>query len=80
MYIPMSEVASTDVEMFAEPSLGSVEIAIAHDQPGRAKFRASYWPAKLYQTTPDLIPTLLQPGQPVTVVGREGIVLLVVPA
>gem|GEM_PF-4616990 len=49
--------------------------AIAPNQPGRVKYKASYWSAKLYPSDRETSP--LTPGQLVGVVGREGITLLV---
>ncbi len=63
------------VTMFPKPSVGTVEQTITHHQPGRVKFQASYWPARLYQ--PDY-PLAVFPGERVRIVGRQGITLLVV--
>ena len=62
-------------QMFAKPLPGIVDETIAPDQPGRVKFKATYWPAKLFRGY-DLT---LEPGQKVLVIGRQGITLLVRP-
>jgi membrane protein implicated in regulation of membrane protease activity len=63
-------------ELFPSPDTGIVDQAIAPNQPGRVKYQASYWPARLYQVTGSV---QLQAQQAVQVVGREGITLLVQP-
>jgi membrane protein implicated in regulation of membrane protease activity len=57
-------------------SRGTVNRLVTTQHPGRVHFQATYWPARLSQTA-----TLseLQPGDPVEVVGREGLTLLVKP-
>lgn len=55
---------------------GVVERAISPSTPGRVYFKASYWPARLFQ--PDANSDL-PPGAPVEVVGRESLTLLVKP-
>lgn len=68
---------SEPIEFFSERLEGTVEVAIIHNQPGgRIKFAASYWPAKFYQPSR---PLSVLPGEPVVVVGRQGITLLVMP-
>ncbi len=64
------------IEMFPEPVLGIVEVTLAPHQSGRVKCQSSYWPARLYQM--ECLITI-SPGQPVKVVGIEGITLLIVP-
>lgn len=61
--------------LFPTPLIGIVECAIAPNQTGRIKYKASYWSAKLYKG--DRPTATLTPGQRVDVVGREGITLLV---
>lgn len=63
-------------ELFSQPFAGIVEETIGPNGAGRVKFDATYWPAKLYQATPE---TLLLPEQAVMVVGIQGITLLVRP-
>jgi len=68
---------SEQIEILAERLEGTVEVAIIHNQPGgRVKFAATYWPAKFYQPSR---PLTVLPGEPVVVVGRQGITLLVMP-
>jgi membrane protein implicated in regulation of membrane protease activity len=63
-------------EMFTTPEIGVVDKVIAPNQPGRIKYQASYWPARLYQVGGTI---QLDSQQVVQVVGREGITLLVQP-
>jgi membrane protein implicated in regulation of membrane protease activity len=58
------------------PEVGVVDQVIAPNQPGRIKYQASYWPARLYQVKGAI---QLDSQQVVQVVGREGITLLVQP-
>lgn len=62
--------------LFSEPLPGITDRAIAYDQPGRVKYRGTYWSAKLYQ--PDRQIYIL-PNEPVSIIGMDGITLLVVP-
>ncbi|WP_225889470.1 NfeD family protein [Halomicronema hongdechloris] len=43
---------------------------------GRVRFQASYWPARLFNGSRW---PALAPGEPVEVVGRDGITLLIKP-
>lgn len=65
-----------EIKIFSELGSGTVETTIAPEQPGRVKYKASYWPARFYHQQEQ---TTLLPNAPVCVVGREGITLLVVP-
>lgn len=65
-----------EVKIFSEVGTGIVEETITPKYPGRVKYRATYWPAQFYNQQEQM--TLL-PDAPVTVVGRQGITLLVVP-
>ena len=69
---------------FSEPLPGIVQQEITATQPGRVKWRGSFWPAKLYQPeldiwfrSSDILETKLSKNQDVSVIGREGITLLV---
>ena len=55
---------------------GTVNRLVTTQHPGRVYFQATYWPARLSPTA-----TLhdLQPGDPVEIVGRDGLTLLVKP-
>ena len=64
------------VEKFPAPLMGTVEKKITRSQPGRVKCQGTYWPARFYQ--PNCEATVL-PDEPVMVVARQGITLLVVP-
>ncbi len=63
-------------ELFPEAIDGIVDETISSMQPGRVKCLGSYWPARLYQFER---PVTLIPEQTVSVVGRVGITLLVIP-
>jgi len=63
-------------EIFSTPLKGTVTKAIALNAPGRVKCMASYWPAKIYQVDR---PVTLKPDQLVSVIGRQGLTLLVRP-
>lgn len=58
------------------PYRGTVNRSVTTQNPGRVYFRATYWPARLSETT---ALGELKPGDPVEVVGREGLTLLVKP-
>ncbi|NEO51357.1 MAG: hypothetical protein F6K55_47710, partial [Moorea sp. SIO4A3] len=63
-----------EMNLFSEPGTGKVEKTITPHNPGRVKYKATYWPAEVcsdFQVT-------LEPEDPVTVVGRRGITLIVV--
>lgn len=72
----MSSESPEKITLFPKPGKGIIEQIITESQPGRVNFQATYWPARLYY--PEQEVTLL-PNTPVTVVGRQGITLLVVP-
>ena len=59
---------------FSQPIKGIVQEVITGNKPGRVKCQASYWPAKLCESQQGV---KLEKNQSVTVVGREGITLLV---
>lgn len=64
------------VELFSVPVAGQVKEPISASRPGRVAAIASTWTARFYN--PNCV-TEISPGEPVTVVGRHGIMLLVVP-
>jgi membrane protein implicated in regulation of membrane protease activity len=66
----------TQVEKFSEPQIGVVEQTISPQQPGRVKFKGTSWPAQFYDPTFQGI-VFIQ--QPVTIVGRKGLTMLVIP-
>jgi hypothetical protein len=71
-----SELVPEGIKLFSQPGTGKVERMISSTQPGRVEFQATYWPARLYHPEHEVT---LVPDDPVTVVGRQGITLLVVP-
>ncbi len=66
----------TEIEMFAETVEGIVDEDISSSRRGRVKCLGSYWPAQMYEVYGEMT---LVPEQKVSVVGRVGITLLVVP-
>ncbi|MEM9153750.1 MAG: NfeD family protein [Cyanobacteria bacterium P01_F01_bin.33] len=67
---------------FSLSAIAIVDTPITHHGPGRVLYQASYWPARLIlpdALAPDTIaPSIeLSPGTTVSVVGRQGITLLV---
>jgi hypothetical protein len=67
---------SSNPRWFPEPVQGITDRAIAYGLPGRVKYNATYWHAKLFQ--PDR-QVMISPGEPVSIVAIQGITLLVVP-
>ena len=70
------ELTSHKVKLFSYPGSGKVEQTITLKIPGRVKFQGTYWPACLYHQDAQVT---LFPEDTVTVIGRQGITLLVVP-
>ncbi|MBF2045962.1 NfeD family protein [Leptolyngbya sp. 7M] len=66
---------SERIELFAQPGIGEVVQMIAPNRRGRVKYRASFWPARLYSDAY----VQAEPSEQVVVVGRDGITLLVTP-
>lgn len=64
------------IELFSVPVSGQVKEPIAANRPGRVAAIASTWAARFYNPYCEVE---IAPGEPVTVVGRHGIMLLVVP-
>lgn len=65
-----------NTDLFPYRGQGIVQQAIAPPDSGRVYFRATYWPARRFPTNSLGV---LQPGNPVEVIGREGLTLLVKP-
>jgi membrane protein implicated in regulation of membrane protease activity len=71
----MYQVIPEEIVMFPTPFSAEVEEPISSHRSGRISCLASYWFAKLYHPQAGIeIPI----GQTVTVIGREGITLLVI--
>jgi len=68
--------AQSTVELFPCPLQGEISTAIACDKQGRVKALSSIWPARFHPSNTE---ALALPGASVTVIGREGITLLVEP-
>lgn len=67
---------------FSLSAIAIVDTPITHQHPGRVLYEASYWPARLVlpdAIEPDAISQSIEllPGTMVSVVGRQGITLLV---
>lgn len=83
----MNSTHSERIALFAQPGIGEVVKAISLNQRGRVKFKATFWPAKVYveartkeaQTKPQAHMETLLPLEQVIVVGIDGITLLVKP-
>jgi len=73
----MTLILSKSIELFPMPVFGKVEQPITSTQSGRVQAMASFWPAQFYDPNCQAI---LVPGHSVTIVGRQGIHLLVVPS
>jgi membrane protein implicated in regulation of membrane protease activity len=65
------------LEIFSQPILGEVEETITTSRSGRVGAMATTWPAEFYSCDRQLVAS---PGDPVVVIGRRGITLLVLPA
>lgn len=68
-------------ELFKTHGTAIVDSPIHTEQAGRIKYQGTSWPAQFYpgQFYPGDCPRSVAPGEAVTVVGRSGITLLVVP-
>lgn len=64
------------LELFPSAVTGLAVQPISLKVSGRVSYRASSWPARLYQVKKDC---LVYSGQAVKIVGREGITLLIQP-
>ena len=68
------------IEFFKEPKTARVERMITAHLKGRVFFEGSYWPAKVHSTAEDLVHDYaMDVSSWVTVIGRQGLTLLVVP-
>jgi len=65
-----------DLQFFPSAKIGTVSESISADRPGRVWCSGTYWPARLCVND---YPAALKPKAQVTVIGKEGITLLVVP-
>ncbi|MGC9505176.1 NfeD family protein [Baaleninema sp.] len=63
-------------KMFPCPLCATVTSAVSPEMAGRVFFKGTYWPARFYTLSPQ---SLVQPGQSVNIVGRDGITLLILP-
>lgn len=68
--------SNPEITLFSSRGKGVVEETITPEKPGRVRYQATSWPARLYHDAP----VTLLPKDPVYVVGRQGLTLLVVPA
>jgi membrane protein implicated in regulation of membrane protease activity len=62
------------IELFDKPGTARVERAIAADQRGRVYYEGTYWHARFYVLNQQL---QAEVAERVTVIGRQGITLLV---
>jgi membrane protein implicated in regulation of membrane protease activity len=69
------------VEFFKEPKTARVERTITANLKGRVFFEGTYWPARVHETVGDIVTDhAFHVSSWVTVIGRQGLTLLVVPA
>lgn len=69
--------ASTNhLELFSRPGTARVDRPISPHQRGRVFFKGTYWPARFYQPEAFI---QVDASSMVTVVGRQGVTLLVAP-
>ncbi|PSN18788.1 hypothetical protein C7271_10725 [filamentous cyanobacterium CCP5] len=67
---------TTQVELFNRPGKARVERPIQPDQQGRVFYGGTYWPARFYDSA-EFVNT--EVASQLSVVGRQGITLLVAP-
>jgi membrane protein implicated in regulation of membrane protease activity len=68
------------VELFKEPKTARVERTITARLKGRVFFEGTYWPARVYEAAEDIVnDDALDVSSWVTVIGRHGLTLLVLP-
>jgi membrane protein implicated in regulation of membrane protease activity len=67
------------IELFKERKPARVEHPITHYQRGRVFFEGTYWPAKIYASGSLGLDDALAVSSWVTVIGRQGLTLLVKP-
>ncbi|NJO78753.1 MAG: hypothetical protein HC827_09610 [Cyanobacteria bacterium RM1_2_2] len=65
------------ITLFDHPGIAEVVRVISSTERGRVKFKASFWPARFYH--PSQSDDCVLPTEQVTVVGIDGITLLVMP-
>lgn len=69
------------IELFKEQKTARVERAITTRDKGRVFYEGTYWPARVYNGgDTSLADFALDVSSWVTVIGRQGLTLLVVPA
>ncbi|MBE9108837.1 NfeD family protein [Nodosilinea sp. LEGE 07298] len=66
------------LELFDHPKAARVDCPISAQLEGRVYYQGTYWPARVYEGVIDA-GTALAPSSWVTVVGRYGLTLLIVP-
>jgi membrane protein implicated in regulation of membrane protease activity len=66
------------LELFDTPKPGRVERSITAQDKGRVFYEGTYWPAQLYPVVAG-VNYALTPSSLVTVIGRQGLTLLVSP-
>ncbi|MGB3201059.1 MAG: NfeD family protein [Nodosilinea sp.] len=66
------------LELFDQPKAARVECPISAQLEGRVYYQGTYWPARVYEGVIDA-GIALAPSSWVTVVGRYGLTLLIVP-
>ncbi|MGB5974306.1 MAG: NfeD family protein [Nodosilinea sp.] len=67
------------LELFDTPKTARVDCPITAQLEGRVYYQGTYWPARVYEGVIDAASIALAPSNWVTVVGRCGLTLLIVP-
>ncbi len=68
------------IELFKEPKTARVERTITAQLKGRVFFEGTYWPARVYEKTEGMVSDCaMDVSSWVTVIGRQGLTLLVLP-
>jgi membrane protein implicated in regulation of membrane protease activity len=68
------------IELYKEPKTARVERMITPRLGGRVFFEGTYWPARLYDRANTMLEDyVMDVSSRVTVIGRQGLTLLVVP-
>ncbi|HEY9663765.1 MAG TPA: NfeD family protein [Allocoleopsis sp.] len=70
----MHNLSSPSITLLPKTAVGIVDRAITPSQPGRIRFQGSFWNARFYNPNWNYA---IHPGESITVVGRQGITLLV---
>jgi membrane protein implicated in regulation of membrane protease activity len=73
----VNTLSRSGIQLLPQPAKGIVDRLITCEQTGRVKYRGTYWFAQIYQPDHHIVISI---GEPVNIIGIQGITLLVVPA